>query len=219
MQIGPIQQVWRFFLMELKTEWRQRYAINGILVQLVSAVFICFLSFPLISPMSWSALFWLILLFVSVNATARSFMAEPKGRMLYYHSLVKPSSIIYAKMLFNSLVAMVLASLSYLVFSILFNDPVSDHAQFWLLILLFAIGLAATLTMVSAISSKTENGYLIMPVLSFPVLIPLILVTMNASAKIVVEATNASRDIWIIAGIDLMVYLLASVLFQYLWQD
>ena len=117
------------------------------------------------------------------------------------------------------MIAMIMAALSYLVFSILFNDPVSDHLQFWILILLFAIGLAATLTMVSAISSKTGNGYLIMPVLSFPVLIPLILVTMNASAKIVVQATDASRDIWIIAGMDLIIFLLASVLFQYLWQD
>lgn len=219
MQIGLIQQVWKVFLMELKTEWRQRYAINGILIQLVSAVFICFLAFPIMKAMTWNALFWLILLFVATSAMARSFVAESPGRMLYYHSLVSPVAIIYAKMIFNSVVAMVLASLSYFVFTILFNDPVLDKGAFWALILLFAAGLAATLTMVSAISSKTGNGYVLMPVLSFPVLIPLILITMNTSAKIVVTGGVAMKDVLLVAGLDVMVYVLASVLYQYLWQD
>ena len=50
---------------ELILEWRQKYALNGILLYLTSTIFICYLSFSLgsgqINAASWNALLWIIL--------------------------------------------------------------------------------------------------------------------------------------------------------------
>src|SRR5210317_307594 len=110
MEIGLIQQAKILFLKEVKTEWRNRYAINGFIVSL------CFQS---IKPMTWNALYWVILLFSAVNAIARSFIQERHGRLLYYHSLVHPLAVLYSKMLFNSILSIVIAIFGYVVFSTL----------------------------------------------------------------------------------------------------
>jgi heme exporter protein B len=79
---------------EILLEWRQKFAINGILLYLGSTVFVCYLSFGVkgnkLSPYVWNALFWVILLFASVNAIAKSFIQERHGRQIYYYSLLSP---------------------------------------------------------------------------------------------------------------------------------
>ncbi|MBO6518069.1 MAG: ABC transporter permease, partial [Bacteroidia bacterium] len=76
METGLIRQAKILFLKEVKTEWRNRYALNGILVQLVASVFIASLCFQGIKPATWNGLFWIILMFSGVNAIARSFIQE-----------------------------------------------------------------------------------------------------------------------------------------------
>src|SRR6478609_2325171 len=91
---------------EILLEWRQRFALNGILLYLGSTVFLCYLSFGVkgntLSPYVWNALFWVILLFTSVNAIAKSFMQERAGRMIYYYSIASPQAIIISKIIYNA---------------------------------------------------------------------------------------------------------------------
>src|SRR5678810_906541 len=80
---------------ELMLEWKQKYAFNGLLMYVVATVFICYLSFrQVVDPITWNALFWIILLFASVNGAAKSFMQESRGRQLYHYTLTSAQSII-----------------------------------------------------------------------------------------------------------------------------
>ncbi|MGD1957221.1 MAG: ABC transporter permease, partial [Fulvivirga sp.] len=58
------KQILTFIQKEIRLEWRNRYAINGILLYLVSTVFICYLSFNVrsnvLNPVTWNVLFWVI---------------------------------------------------------------------------------------------------------------------------------------------------------------
>ena len=76
---------------EIRLEWRQRYALNGMLLYIVSTVFVCYMSFTLktkgIEPITWNTLFWIILLFTAVNSITKSFTQERAGRQLYYYTL------------------------------------------------------------------------------------------------------------------------------------
>ena len=71
-------------LKEWKVEWRNRYALNGLLLYLISTIFICYMSFNVkvnqLNPLTWNALFWIIMLFAAVNAIAKSFMHEKPAR-------------------------------------------------------------------------------------------------------------------------------------------
>ena len=90
---------------EIILEWRQRYAINGILLYLACTVFIVYLSFTanagLITPEVWNALFWIIMLFTSVNAVAKSFLLEKEGRYLYYYCIASPQAVILSKIIYK----------------------------------------------------------------------------------------------------------------------
>ncbi|HEY1008411.1 MAG TPA: ABC transporter permease, partial [Sphingobacteriaceae bacterium] len=79
---------------EMVLEWRSKYAINGILLYVVSTIFVCYLSFRKTDPVTWNALFWIIMLFASVNAISKSFVQENRGRQLYYYTLASAQAII-----------------------------------------------------------------------------------------------------------------------------
>ena len=89
---------------ELRLEMRNKYALGGILLYVVSTVFVSYLSFKkIVTPATWNALFWIIFLFASVNAIAKSFISETKGRLLYLYTLTSPQSVILSKIIYNSL--------------------------------------------------------------------------------------------------------------------
>jgi heme exporter protein B len=57
-------------------EWRERYALNGILLYVFSSIFTIFLAVKMLNLPSWNAIFWVLILFSSINAIAKSFIAE-----------------------------------------------------------------------------------------------------------------------------------------------
>lgn len=207
---------------EIKQELRQKFALGGILLYVVSTVFVCYLSFrSIIDKPTWNALFWVILLFGSINAVAKSFIQESKGRQLYFYTLVSPQAVILSKIIYNSLLMLVLSVVCFFVYS-LFIKSLVDDIPFFLLTLLFgSIGFASVLSMVSAIASKTNSNFSLMAILSFPMLIPLLLSLIKVS-KYAVDGLDRSLS-WPYFGvlilINLMVIVLSYLLFPYLWRD
>ncbi|MFT5480976.1 MAG: heme exporter protein B, partial [Bacteroidia bacterium] len=146
MQSALIHQVKILFLKELRSEFRNRFAINGILLQLVSSIYIVYLSFKFISPNIWSALFWIILLFTTVSGISRSFVQERQGRMLYFHTTVNPLAVLYAKIAFNTLLGLMITAIALLFFTLFMGAPDLNFLWFSALALLFALGLSILLT-------------------------------------------------------------------------
>jgi len=69
---------------ELLLEFRLKYAFNGVLLFLVSTIFVGYLSFAgAIDKAGWNALFWIILLFTAMNVSLKSFVQERGGLLLY----------------------------------------------------------------------------------------------------------------------------------------
>ena len=68
---------------EFTLELRRKSVISGIGLYMLSLIFICYLTFALrknsISEATWSALFWLAILFSVINSVAKSFIGEKKG--------------------------------------------------------------------------------------------------------------------------------------------
>lgn len=206
---------------DILLEWRQRYAINGILLHVISSVFVVFLSVKMINPATWNALFWLILLFTSVSAVAKSFISESKGRQLYYYGIANAQSVILSKTIFNSLLMLVISMICLVVFITLMENPVQDMIHYVLATLLGCIGFSATFTMLSSIASKSGNSNLLMPVLSFPIIIPMLLVLIRA-CKNSMDALDASLiwpHLFVLLAIDVVVIALAYILFPFLWKD
>lgn len=207
---------------EILLEWRMKYSFSGILIYVVSTIFICYLSFKhIVDPPTWNALFWVILLFAAVNAIAKSFLQESRGLQLFYYTLVNPRHLIIAKIFYNMLLLLVLATVSFVVYIIFMGNIVQDTPMFFIGLLLGAAGLSSVLTLVSAIAAKTNNSAALMAILSFPVLLPL-LMTIIKFSKNAMDGLNWSvnyPNLIILLAINLLISALAYLLFQYLWRE
>ncbi|MCB0813956.1 MAG: hypothetical protein KDB87_12460, partial [Flavobacteriales bacterium] len=77
--------------MEFLLDLRQRAAWGGMLLYVVSAIYVCYLGVRGALPVPvWNALFWIILLFAAFNALVRSFQREDAGRQVYLYTLAGP---------------------------------------------------------------------------------------------------------------------------------
>lgn len=217
-----MQQVKTLFLKEFTLEWRNRYALNGMLLYVISTVFVCYLSFRnVVSVPVWNALFWIIMLFASLNAVGRSFIQERKGRLLYYYSIASPQAFLLAKMIYNSLLMLVITFLAYAIYAWWIGDLVQDHLMFMVALVLGSTGFALILTLMSAIASKTDNNMSLMAILSFPVQLPF-LITLIKLSKNAVDGLDPSVSyglITVLLMIILIVLTLSYILFPYLWRD
>lgn len=206
---------------ELRLEWRNRYALNGILLYVLLMVFIVFLSFQQVEPKVWNALLWIILLFTAVNGIAKSFLGESRARDLYYYSLASPQAIILSKILYSTLLMLAIAAVAVAAYAYILGFPVLNPLPYFATLLLGTIGFAATFTMVAGIASRADNSAPLMAILSLPLFLPMLVLLLHASEagfRPVAEAI-VWRNTAVLLGIDGIVAALALVLFPYLWHD
>ena len=207
---------------DLLLEMRQKYALGGLLLYAVSTIFVCYLSFQgVINMATWNALFWIIILFSSVNAVAKSFIQEGRGRLLYLYTLASPQAIILSKILYNMMLNVVMGLITLAVYSVLMGGLIKNLPLFMTCLVLGSIGFATTLTLMSALVTQANNNTTLMAILSFPVLIPLIvtLITLSMYSLTGSEGENTQRFLMALIGIDALVIALAYLLFPYLWRD
>ncbi|CAA6807707.1 MAG: ABC transporter involved in cytochrome c biogenesis, CcmB subunit [uncultured Aureispira sp.] len=209
-------------LKEIRLEFRQKYAISGILLYVISTVFVVYITLGQeVGGAIWAALFWIIVLFASVNAIAKSFVQESPRRQLYYYSLSNPASVILAKMIYNALLLLAISFLAFFVFSVVVGNPIQLPWLFYQTLALGALGFSITFTFISAISAKANQSATLMAVLSFPVIIPMLMTLMRLTKISVGLMTDSAyyKDMLILLCIDVILGALAFILFPYLWRD
>lgn len=206
---------------EMKIEWRQKHAIGGILLYVVSTIFVVYSAIKSVDPNVWNALFWIVILFASVNALVKSFVQENSSRQLYYYTLANPTAIILAKIIYNSGLLLVLSLLSFLAFTLFAGNPVKDTGQFFLALFLGSVGFSITFTFIAAIAGKANNSATLMAILSFPLVIPIILTLLKLSANALrlMQDTAIWKDVLTLVAIDLLMIAMAFILFPFLWRD
>ncbi|MDP9080111.1 MAG: heme exporter protein CcmB [Bacteroidota bacterium] len=214
---------------EILLEWRSKYAFNGVLLYVISTVFICYISFNLNPgfsgtkgyPIVWNILFWIIILFASVNAIAKSFMQESKARLLYYYSIASPQAIILSKTIYNILLMSLLSGLALPIYMLFFNNTLGDPLYYFLTVLLGAISFSTVFTMISAIASKAGNNGTLMAILSFPVIIPVILILIKLSKNAMdgLQRSLSYENILVLFAINVIVITTSLILFPFLWRD
>ncbi len=204
-------------------ELRQRYALNGILLYVFSTIFVVQLCFGrVIDDKTWIALFWIILLFAAFNAVSKSFAQESSSRRLYYYMLASPVSVVLSKMVYNVLLMLFLGMMSLALYTVFMGFPNFNLNLFLPAFVLGSIGIASALTMVSAIASRSGNNPALMAILGFPVVLPLLLILVTASQEALKDNVDSITILSLLMAlllIDVVVMVLAVILFPYLWRD
>ncbi|MGN5954640.1 heme exporter protein CcmB [Sphingobacterium lactis] len=216
-----ITQVKTLIYKDVLLEWRSKYAINSILLYVVSTVFVCYQSFKSVDTSVWNTLFWIILLFAAINAMSRSFLQETGNRQMYYYNLVSPLAIILAKIIYNSFIMILMTGIAFVVYNLIFRTPIGNLPVYLLSILLGSISFATVFTMVAGISAKAGNNSTIMAILSFPVIIPLLIVLIKLSKSAAMGGLIAENwgDIAVLLAINVVTIAVSLLLFPYLWRD
>jgi heme exporter protein B len=170
--------------------------------------------------LAWIALFWVITLFASVNAIARSFMQYSASQMRYYYTVAPPTAIILSKIIYNALLNILLALLALVCFSVLIGNPIHDNYTFFIAICLGSTALSTTLTMMSAIAHKAGNNPTLMTILSLPAIIPTLSMTIKISKNALdgLQFVASYDEIIALFCINIIAIAVAYILFPYLWR-
>jgi len=201
-------------------EVRQQYSFYGILLYIGATIFVLFMAIDEPESKVWNGLFWVIQLFICINAVAKSFLQESKGRMLYFYSIASPGDFVLAKLLFNSLLMLVMSMLSLLLFTLFFGNPIQKAGSFIGLVLLGGWSLSLVFTFLAAIAAKAQQNAAIMAVLGFPLIIPQLLLLMKLSnAAFNPVLSIPLNTILLLVALDIMIVMLAVILFPFLWKD
>src|SRR5215207_10067624 len=138
------------FKKDLLLEIRQQYTFYGILLYVASTIFVLYLAMGQPEAAVWNGLFWMIQLFVCINAVAKSFLQESRGRMLYFYSIAGPRDFVLSKLLFNALLMLVMSLLSLGLFQLLMGNPLRNPIQFISLAILGGVSLSLVFTFLAA---------------------------------------------------------------------
>ncbi len=207
---------------DLKLEFRRKSTLAGLLIYVMSSVFICYLSFrQIIDIPTWNALLWIIILFAAVNAVVRSFLNESRGIQLFHYLLVSPVQLILARISFNTAYLVMLAIITTLFYSLFLGHSIEDIPMFLLGIILGCACLSSVLTLMSAIASKAGNNPSLVAILGFPVIIPTLMTVIRFS-KNAIDGISWSVNLnyaLILLALFAMTVIMAILLFPYLWKD
>jgi len=226
------KEIYALIRKELWLEWKQKYAFNGLLMYVISMVVVISLAFVNKNLQHIEALqelrihhlnvlFWIIILFVAINAVAKSFMGERPGQLLYLYTQARPFSIIVAKMLYNTLLLSIISLITLLIYSFLSDIPIGNLSLFIVTILLGSFAFSSNLTLVSAIAAKAENKTTLLAVLSFPLIVPLLLMLIKCSKHALMGNTfrMAQENLQFVGGMGFILAILSILLFPILWRE
>src|SRR5918993_2991367 len=139
---------------DLLLEIRQQYTFYGILLYVASTIFVLYLAMGQPDEKVWNGLFWMIQLFICVNAVAKSFLQESRGRMLYFYSIAGARDFVISKLLFNAALMLVMSIASLLLFQLLLGNPIRNPLKFIGIVCLGGCSLSLVFTFLAAIAAR-----------------------------------------------------------------
>lgn len=190
-------------------------------LQVFSLALLCYLSNPTLGAKTWNSLYWLTIIFSTLQAVSKTFVSIGRSRWLYLNQLASPAAIILAKIVYAWLVMGILCLLDLLVFIFFMGQPVNHVLHYLAFVLLVSGGLGTVFTMISAIASKTTQPGFLVPVLSLPIILPLLLIGVQGSVKCLnpVLVPSVYQDLLLLLAMNFLVLVLSTVLFNPLWRE
>ncbi len=213
------------FKKDWQQELRTKYSINSLLMFVIVTVSLLLFSVgeESLSPFIISGFFWVVVFFVAMMGLSRAFVAEEeKGTSLVLQLIISPSAIFVGKFLFNFVLISILVPIIIILFILFFNSFVIYNNLFFLLtIFLGNIGISTTSTIIAAIVAKANYKGKLYPVLSFPLLLPLILLLTEITRQAIEGRTLIQNfaEVGILICYDVIMLVGSYLLFEYIWKD
>ncbi len=212
------------FKKDLRSELRMRYVINSLIMFVLVAISI--IRFAVgdekVDKDVLNGLLWVVIFFASSGGLARAFVKEEdKETSLALKLSAKPTDIFLGNLYFNFILSFALNVLVIILFIAIMDYEILNLFSFIIVLILGNFGLVVSSTVIAAIISKADSKGTLYPVLSFPILLPLLLSVINASE---LSAYGAGLgviygEILILVSYSVVVLTTSILLFNYIWED
>ncbi len=216
-----IHPIISLFKKDVLLEFRLQYSFYGVLLYVASTIFVLYLAMGQPENLVWNGLFWMMQLFICVNAVAKTFLQEGKGRQLYFYSICSPAHFILARMLFNAVFMLLMNGISLLLFTLLLGSPISHPSLFFGISCFGSCSISLVFSFLAAIASRAQQNAALIAILGFPIIIPQLMLLMRLSTMAFSDVFQSGLNsiILLLVAFDVMVILLAVILFPFLWKD
>ncbi|MDI6766541.1 MAG: heme exporter protein CcmB [Bacteroidota bacterium] len=213
------------FKKDLRSELRTRYALNALIMFVVTTLSVILFSIgnESVSPELLSGVLWIIIFFSTMSGLSRTFVSEEeRGTVMTLHLIARPLTIYFGKLLFNLILLGALNIFTVILYLIFVSGfAVGNYLIFSVTIFLGTLGLASASTIIAAIIAKANTKGTLYPVLSFPILLPLLLTVINAT-KLSVEGgafTDAVGEFQVLISYLVVITAISYLLFEYIWKE
>ncbi|MCX7875290.1 MAG: heme exporter protein CcmB [Melioribacteraceae bacterium] len=208
-----------------QSELRTRYAINALSMFILVTISVILFSIgsEKITEYLTGGLLWVVIFFSAMSGLSRAFVSEEeRGTTLTLQLIASPSTIFSGKLLFNIVLVFLMNIAITILFSILFDSFIIKNIELFLIAFLFGnIGIAISSTIIAAIISKASSKGTLYPVLSFPILLPLIL-TLLELTKFSMDGNSIEKsfvEIAVLISYDVIMLTASYLLFDFIWKD
>jgi heme exporter protein B len=195
------RSVWAIVEKDVRAELRTKDIFSSMFVFALLAVIIFDFAFELRVPsmtMVTPGILWVAITFAGTLGLNRSFVIEQdKGSLAgLLLAPVDRSAIYFGKMLGNLLFMLVMELMLLPLVMILFNQPLLrwEHV---LVLLLGTYGFAAVGTVFAAMAVNTRAREVLLPILLFPVVVPVLLAGVKMTGALLDGETLASVSNWL----------------------
>jgi heme exporter protein B len=220
-----IASTWAIVVKDMRSELRTRYALNALLMFIVTSV--ATILFALrdddLNPEILSGMFWVVIFFTAMSGLSRIFVSEEeRGTTMTLQLVASPSEVYFGKLIFNSGLTLVLSSSVTILYMIVFPAfVIASVSIFVFTVILGSLGFASAATIIAAVIAKANTKGTLYPVLSFPILIPLLMMVIKSTARALDGELfpAAFGEFQILVSYLLVMTAGSYLLFDYVWKE
>lgn len=206
---------------EARIELRERYALSGIVLYVLSSSFIVFSIWRQLPAKEWGLTFWVIFLFCALMAVLKTFGKESEGRYFYYYTLYHPLELFVAKVLYNLFLLLFIFLVLWFVLYVMAGNHIIRLGWFLTTGFMACTGLSFLLTLITSIAIKTQQNASLTAVMALPLMIPLLIniLRLTAYASGTTPDENPWNEMMLLSSIISLVVGMSLWLFPYLWRS
>lgn len=215
--------VWKDVVVELRT--RERVAAMGGFSVLVGVLFNFAIDPSVVQPQAIAAgLLWLTIVFGGMLGLGRTFQLEEDDGAFQglLQSPIPRDALFLGKVLSNLILLTAVTALVFGVFALFFGLGLGDHPLALIAVVLLGIvGFVATGTLFSAISTRTTMGETLLPILVFPLLLPVIIFGVTATSRLFagLPVSEVDGNIRMLGAFAVVSLTAGALLFRYVVEE
>ncbi len=220
--------VWAVVRKDVRSELRTRYALNALAMFALTVVLV--VSFylgtrlsprALETPAIQATLMWVALFFTALTGLSRAFVHEEEAQtatLLRLH--VPPLAVFVGKWLLNLGLVTIVNIVVPVLLGMLLRMRIDNVPMLVLTLLLGGLGLATTMTLISAIIAKASAQGALFAALTFPVAFPMLVLAITATEQALTGAPwrQATPQLQSLGAFAIATIAAAVVLFPSVWE-